>query len=90
MPKRLSKKPKNEDSAQSAFRALQHVIETTEGPRKNVVPMRRRKDPAAVALGRKGGQKSAKARMEKIAPEERRRIASEAARARWAKEKGDG
>jgi hypothetical protein len=26
------KRPKREDAAQSAFRALQHVIETTEGP----------------------------------------------------------
>jgi hypothetical protein len=25
------KRPKREDAAQSAFRALQHVIETTEG-----------------------------------------------------------
>jgi hypothetical protein len=97
MPKRLSKPRKSDDPAQSAFRVLQHVIDTTEGtapkrPRQNVVRIneRRRKNPAAVALGRKGGQKSAAGRMEKIAPEERRRIASEAARARWAKEKGDG
>jgi hypothetical protein len=27
------KRPKREDAAQSAFRALQHVIETTEGPK---------------------------------------------------------
>jgi hypothetical protein len=89
MPKRLSRK--NADPALSAFRVLQHVIETTEGPPqkpKKVVPIRRHKNPAAVALGRKGGLKSAKARMEKIAPEERRRIASAAARARWGKEKG--
>ena len=96
MPKRLSRNPrKSEDAAQSAFRTVQRLIERTEdtpAPRKqNVVPItRHRKNPAAVALGRKGGQKSAIARMEKIAPEERRRIASEAARARWAKEKGGG
>jgi hypothetical protein len=93
MPKRLSRK--HEDAAQSAFRALAHVIESTEKQepakpaRPTVVPMRPRKNPAAVALGRKGGQNSAKGRMEKIAPEERRRIASAAARARWKKEKGD-
>ena len=95
MPKRLSKKPKKSDdadAAQSAFRAMQRVIDITENepPRKNVVPMRPHKNPAAVALGRKGGQKSAAGRMKKIAPDERRRIASEAARARWAREKGDG
>lgn len=81
MPKRLSKpRRKREDAAQSGYRALQNVIGITEG--------RRRKDPAAVALGRKGGLKSAIARQTKIAPAERSRIASEAARARWAKEKG--
>ena len=34
------------------------------------------------------GRKSAKARMKKIPPEERKRIASEAAKARWAKKGG--
>jgi hypothetical protein len=34
--------------------------------------------------------RSGPARMEKIDPDERRRIASAAARARWAKQKGDG
>jgi hypothetical protein len=29
--KNKPKRPKREDAAQSAFRALQHVIETTEG-----------------------------------------------------------
>ena len=94
MPKRLSRHRKSDDPAQSAFRVLQHVIDVTEGPRKparkNVIPMTRRKNPAAVALGRKGGQKSAAGRMKKIAPEERHRIASEAAQARWAKKKADG
>lgn len=95
MPKRLSRKPAS-DPAQSAFRVLERVIDLTEGdappPRQNVVRLaeRRRKNPAAVALGRKGGRKSAAARMAKIAPDERRRIASHAARARWTKERGDG
>jgi hypothetical protein len=85
MPKRLRKKTRSEDGVQSAFRAMQHIIDKTE----NVLPMRRRKNAAAVELGRKGGRASAKGRMEKIAPEERRRIASAAARARWGK-KADG
>lgn len=93
MPKRLSRK--REDPAQSAFRVLQHVIEQTEGqpPKADKVvsiSSRTRKNPAAVALGRKGGLKSAQGRMEKIPEAERRRIASVAARARWAKEKGNG
>ena len=30
-PKKKPKRPKREDAAESAYRALQHVIETTEG-----------------------------------------------------------
>jgi len=41
------------------------------------------KDPAAVALGRKGGLKGGKARAAKLTPEERREAAQKAARARW-------
>jgi len=43
------------------------------------------KDPAAVALGRKGGLKGGKARAEKLSPEERKEIAKKAAKARWDK-----
>ena len=85
---------KTEDGTQSAFRVLQHVIDQTEDrpTKKNVVPVAKPakpKDQAAVTLGRKGGLKSAKARMEKILPEDRSAIASKAARARWAKERKD-
>lgn len=41
------------------------------------------KDPAAVALGRKGGLASAAGRMKKLTAEERSAIASAAAKARW-------
>jgi hypothetical protein len=43
------------------------------------------KDPAAVALGRKGGLKGGNARAESLTPEERKRIAQDAARKRWPK-----
>jgi hypothetical protein len=43
------------------------------------------KDPAAVALGRKGGLKGGKARAESLTPEERKRIAQDAAKKRWRK-----
>lgn len=43
------------------------------------------KDPAAVALGRKGGLKGGKARAAKLTPEQRRESARKAAQARWAK-----
>lgn len=41
------------------------------------------KDPAAVALGRKGGLKGGAARAATLTPEERREIARKAAAARW-------
>jgi len=41
------------------------------------------KDPAAVALGRKGGLKGGKARAAKLTPEQRSATARKAARARW-------
>jgi hypothetical protein len=42
------------------------------------------KDPAAVALGRKGGLKGGKARAAKLTPEQRSEAARKAAVARWA------
>ena len=41
------------------------------------------KDPAAVALGRKGGLKGGKARAAKMTAERRSEIAKKAAKARW-------
>lgn len=41
------------------------------------------KNPAAVALGRLGGQKGGKARAAKMTPEERSEQARKAARERW-------
>jgi hypothetical protein len=41
------------------------------------------KDPAAVALGRRGGLKGGKARAAKMTPEQRREAARKAAQARW-------
>jgi hypothetical protein len=44
------------------------------------------KDPAAVALGRKGGLKGGRARSESLTPEERKKIAQDAAKKRWRKD----
>ena len=41
------------------------------------------KDPAAVALGRRGGLKGGKARAEALSPKKRKDIAKKAAQARW-------
>jgi hypothetical protein len=43
------------------------------------------KDPAAVALGRRGGLKGGKARADKLTSEERTETARRAAKARWMK-----
>jgi hypothetical protein len=43
------------------------------------------KDPAAVALGRKGGLKGGKARAQALSPKTRAEIAKKAAAARWSK-----
>jgi hypothetical protein len=42
------------------------------------------KNPAAVALGRRGGLKGGKARAERLTPEQRSDIARFAANSRWA------
>lgn len=43
------------------------------------------KDPAAVALGRKGGLKGGKARAASMTPEQRSEAARKAAQSRWSK-----
>jgi len=43
------------------------------------------KNPAAVALGRRGGLKGGKARMERLSKEERSALGKKAAAARWEK-----
>ena len=48
-------------------------------------PEKPAKDPAAVALGRKGGLKGGKARWEGISAKKRKELARKAARARWKK-----
>ena len=45
----------------------------------------RKKDPAAVALGRKGGKKGGPARAAKLTPEQRSESARKAVQARWSK-----
>jgi hypothetical protein len=45
------------------------------------------KDPAAVAMGRKGGKKGGKVRWANLTPEERSEAASLAAQARWRKKR---
>jgi hypothetical protein len=75
MPKRSSSSKRPADPNQLAARIVADA--TGSAPRK------RRKNPAAVALGRKGGLKGGKARAASLSPEERSEIAKRAAAARW-------
>ncbi len=75
------KKPKNEDVNEAAFRV---VTESTSEPIPITV-VKKKKNPAAVALGKLGGKKGGRARAEKLDPARRREIASNASRARWQK-----
>ena len=43
------------------------------------------KNPAAVELGRRGGLKGGRARVDSMTPEQRKESASKAAKARWSK-----
>jgi hypothetical protein len=51
--------------------------------------MAKRKDPHAVAMGKKGGKKGGKARWRGVSPQERSDILRRAAQARWAKRRKD-
>jgi len=55
--------------------------------RNMAVKARKRKNPAAVALGRKGGKKGGPARAAKLTPRQRSESARKAVQARWAKAK---
>lgn len=76
MPDRSSKPKRPTDVNQLAARIVE--IATDGEPEAEDT-----RDPAAVALGRKGGLKGGKARAEKLTPERRREIAQKAAAARW-------
>jgi hypothetical protein len=73
---KLVTKPRGRDENQTAFAALQHVIEMGEPTAKN---------PMAMALGRLGGLKGGKARAAKMTKDQRSASAKRAAQARWAK-----
>jgi len=49
--------------------------------------MAKKKNPAAVVLGKLGGSKGGKIRAARLSPERRSEIARKAVLARWAKEK---
>jgi hypothetical protein len=89
MPKRSSKKSKPVDISQLA----RAIVEEATGesladqalPKEPTQEPPRKKNPAAVALGKLGGKKGGPARRDKLSADQRIAIAQKAARARWSK-----
>jgi len=72
--------------AQNALRVVEAVIGEPLKPQRKIVQFPpRKKNPAAVVLGKLGGMKGGRARAAKLTPEARKEIAQRAAKARWGK-----
>lgn len=67
---------------QAAFRVVSEATGQQPSRRPKKKPAKR-KNPAAVALGRLGGKKGGKARANALSPERRAEIARKAAEKRW-------
>jgi hypothetical protein len=78
MPKRSSKK-----RPRDANQLAKSIVDLATGQTEEKNPDDG-KDPAAVALGRKGGLKGGKARAASLSKKRRAEIAKDAAKARWA------
>ena len=60
------------------------IVGLATGEEAEPAPAETGKNPAAVALGRKGGLKGGKARAESLSAKQRAEIAKKAAKSRWA------
>ena len=76
MPDRSRKRPRDPNQLAKL------VVDIATGDAEDTPP-NEGKDPAAVALGRKGGLKGGKARAESMTPEQRSASAARAAEVRW-------
>lgn len=88
----IPKHPKRPaDFNQRAYQVFQEAVgevpidPTPLDPIRPDKPPEREKDPAAVALGRKGGLKGGRARAEKLTADQRSQIGKSAAAKRWKK-----
>lgn len=63
------------------------IVDLATGDASESTPVDDGKDPAAVALGRKGGLKGGKARADAMSAERREEVARNAASARWNRRK---
>jgi hypothetical protein len=78
MPERSRKRPSDVNEL------ARQIVDESTGDASPAPHPDEGKDPAAVALGRKGGLKGGKARAAKMTPEQRSESARKAAAARWA------
>jgi hypothetical protein len=78
MPKRSGSRPRDLN------RLAASIVDEATGEAPKTDPDEG-KDPAAVALGRRGGLKGGRARAKKMSPEERSEAARKAAAARWSR-----
>jgi hypothetical protein len=85
MGKKPRKQKRDYDFAVNAFRVVQEATGQTPEPEERKALSYEGKNPNAVALGRLGGLKGGKARLEKLTPEQRSEIARKGAKARWGK-----
>jgi len=79
MPKRSSRRPRDLNSLAAS------IVDDSTDEAPEPEPVEPEKDPAAVALGRRGGLKGGKARAEKMTAEQRREAAKKAAESRWSR-----
>jgi hypothetical protein len=87
MPDRSRKRPR--DVNELAKRLVDEATSAAPPDEPGADPENGGKDPAAVALGRRGGLKGGRARAERMSPNERSEAARKAAAARWKGAKGD-
>ena len=79
--------PKRSGGKRDFMEVARGIVEQAIGEHMDGSPIEQpidSRNPHAVALGSMGGRKGGKARAKKLTPTQRKRIAKEAAKARWA------
>ena len=83
--------PKRSSIIEDVNQTVRRIVDLATGNpiNEDLSPIAHEKNPAAVALGRLGGLKGGRARAEKLSARKRKKIASDAAKARWSKKVPD-
>ena len=80
---------KNPKRPRDTNQLAKFIVDLATGEQTEPKPAETGKDPAAVALGRKGAIKGGKARAKSLSPAKRKAIAKKAAVQRWAARSGE-